>query len=117
MYNLPMNQLKTISCKRSQCPIACVLDVFGDKWTLLVIRDISLGKHTYKELQDSVEKIPTNLLAERLKRLEQGGIIVKELYQERPKRYSYKLTEKGSDLEPILISLTNWSNKYILDTN
>jgi len=117
MYNPPMNELKTLSCKRSHCPIACALDIFGDKWTLLVIRDIYFGKQTFKALQSSLEKIASNLLAERLKRLEMGGIIVKELYQDRPKRYSYHLTEKGKDLEPVLKSLTNWSKKHIPETH
>ena len=104
------------SCARSRCPVACVLDIVGDKWTLLVVRDIFFGKHTFKELQNSMEQIPTNILADRLKRLEQANIIQRELYQERPKRYRYHLTEKGMDLKPVMLALVEWSNKYIPGT-
>lgn len=107
---------KVGSCNRSHCPISCILEIVGDKWTLLVVRDLLFGKHTFKELQASPEKVPTNILADRLKRLEKGGLVRRELYQERPKRYAYYLTEKGKDLEPVMVSLIVWSNKYIPDT-
>jgi DNA-binding HxlR family transcriptional regulator len=114
-----MKQNKTTAsdnCKRSLCPVACMLDTLGDKWTLLVVRDIFFGKHTFKELQQSPEKIPSNILADRLKRLQQEKIIDKTLYQERPKRYAYNLTQKGLDLKPVMQSLIAWSNKYNPDT-
>lgn len=104
------------SCHRSHCPVSCILEIVGDKWTLLVVRDLLFGKHTFKELQASPEKIPTNILADRLKRLEKSGLVRRELYQERPKRYAYYLTEKGRDLEPVMLSLIVWSNKHIPDT-
>ncbi len=107
------NTTSSSDCKRSHCPIACILDILGDKWTLLVVRDLFFGKHTFKELQDSLEKIPTNLLADRLKRLEHEGIIRRDLYQERPKRYAYYLTDKGMDLQPVMKSMVTWSNKYV----
>lgn len=103
-------------CHRSRCPVSCILEIVGDKWTLLVVRDLFFNNHTFKELQASPEKIPTNILADRLKRLEHNGLIRRELYQERPKRYAYYLTEKGLDLEPVMRSLMVWSNKYIADT-
>lgn len=103
-------------CHRSRCPVSCILEIVGDKWTLLVVRDLFFNNHTFKELQASPEKIPTNILADRLKRLEHNGLIRRELYQERPKRYAYYLTEKGFDLEPVMRSLMVWSNKYIADT-
>ena len=78
--------------RRSPCPIASTLDVIGDKWSLLVIRDMLHGKRTYGELLDSPEGIPTNILADRLKRLEDVGIIVSSVYQERPVRYAYALS-------------------------
>jgi DNA-binding HxlR family transcriptional regulator len=106
----------TDSCQRSRCPVACVLDIVGDKWTLLVVRDLFFGRHTFKELQDSLEKIPTNILADRLKRLEQHGILRREPYQERPRRYRYHLTEKGMDLQPVMRALVGWSKKYIHGT-
>ena len=103
-------------CHRSRCPVSCILEIIGDKWTLLVVRDLFFDNHTFKDLQASPEKIPTNILADRLKRLEYSGLIRRELYQERPKRYAYYLTEKGLDLEPVLRSMMVWSNKYIADT-
>lgn len=104
------------TCFRSKCPVSCILEIIGDKWTLLVVRDLFFGRHTFKELQSSPEKIPTNILASRLKRLEDSGLVRRELYQERPKRYAYYLTDKGLDLEPVMRSLIVWSNKHIPDT-
>lgn len=106
----------TADCHRSKCPVSCILEIVGDKWTLLVVRDILYGNHTFKDLQASPEKISTNILADRLKRLELSGLVRREMYQERPKRYTYYLTEKGLDLEPVMRSLIVWSNKHIADT-
>jgi DNA-binding HxlR family transcriptional regulator len=102
--------------KRSPCPIANALDIVGDKWTLLVVRDLFMGKSTYSELQKSPESIPTNLLADRLKRLEQGGIVAKQSYQQKPVRYAYYLTEKGKDLGMILAAMVKWGNRHIPET-
>ncbi len=101
---------------RSPCPVACSLDLLGDKWTLLVVRDLLLGKTTYTEFQNAPEGIPTNILAERLKRLQAAGIIEKSRYQERPVRYAYQLTKKGRDLRPVLSAMIDWGNKYIPGT-
>jgi len=101
---------------RSPCPVACSLDLLGDKWTLLVVRDLLLGKTTYTEFQQSPEGIPTNILAERLKRLLAAGIIEKSRYQERPVRYAYHLTGKGRDLGPVLSALIDWGNRHIPGT-
>lgn len=103
-------------CKRSPCPISCVLDILGDKWTLLVVRDLLFEKHTFKEFQASPEGIPSNILADRLKRLEREQVVRRELYQERPKRYAYHLTDKGRELGPILHGMVDWANKYIPGT-
>lgn len=94
---------------RSPCPIACALDLLGDKWTLLVIRDLFMGKKTYGEFKDNRENIPTNILADRLKRLVSFGIVKKEQYQTRPPRYEYLLTDKGLALGPILKELVTWA--------
>ena len=102
--------------KRSLCPVAGALDIVGDKWTLLVVRDLLLGKTTYSELQKSPEKIPTNILAERLKRLEQAGVVSRQLYQQRPPRYAYHLTDKGRDLGRILVAMVEWGNRHIPGT-
>jgi DNA-binding HxlR family transcriptional regulator len=101
---------------RSRCPVACSLDLLGDKWTLLVVRDLLLGKSTYSEFQKSPEGIPTNILAERLKRLQAAGIIGKSRYQERPARYAYHLTAKGRDLRAVLSAMIDWANKYVPGT-
>lgn len=103
-------------CQRSRCPVACTLDLVGDKWTLLVVRDLLFGRHTFKELQASPENIPSNILADRLKRLEREGVVERRLYQERPPRYAYHLTGKGSDLAPVLHAMLTWGNRYIPGT-
>jgi len=102
--------------RRSSCPIANTLDILGDKWTLIVIRDLFLGKRAYGEFLQSSEGIPTNILAERLKRLETAGILRKEPYQERPVRYHYFLTPKGQGLLPVLAEMARWANRYIPGT-
>ena len=101
------------SFKCSPCPVANTLEVIGDKWSLLIIRDLFMGKTTYKEFQDSPESIPTNILAARLKKLEQDGLLNKNPYQDRPVRYAYTLTEKGRALGPILSSMKNWGEEFI----
>ena len=102
--------------KRSPCPVANTLDLIGDKWTLLVVRDLLLGKHTYGELLDSPERIPTNLLADRLKRLEQAGLVDSAAYQDRPVRYAYTLTPKGAALGDVLQAFVRWGKAHIPGT-
>jgi DNA-binding HxlR family transcriptional regulator len=102
--------------RRSACPIANTLDLVGDKWSLLVIRDMLHGKRTYGELADSAEGIPTNILADRLKRLEDAGIIVSSVYQERPTRYAYALSRKGMALGDVLLAFVRWGKKHIAGT-
>lgn len=98
---------------RSTCPVAGLLDIVGDKWTLLVIRDLFLGKRRYGEFQASPEAIPTNILAERLKRLEAAGLVKKAYYQDNPPRAEYFLTSRGADLGPILLAMREWGKKYV----
>ena len=97
---------------RSRCPITNSLDLFGDKWTILVIRDLVLGKERYHEFLLSPEKIATNILSNRLKRLEVAGVIVRHVYQHSPTRYEYVLTRKGIGLKPILKSLASWGLEF-----
>jgi len=104
------------SCNRSKCPVSCTLDLLGDKWTLLLVRDLMLGKGTYTEFQQSPEGIPTNILAERLKRLQAADIIEKRPYQQRPVRYRYQLTRKGRDLYPVISAMIDWGNRYVEGT-
>jgi len=102
---------------RSKCPIANALDVVGDRWTLLVVRDLLFfGKVRYKDLAASAEGIPTNLLADRLRRLEAAGIVKKKAYQRRPVRYEYRLTPRGADLLPLLREMVTWANLHIEGT-
>jgi DNA-binding HxlR family transcriptional regulator len=88
----------------------------GDKWSLLVVRDLFHGKHTYGEFLSSPEGIPTNILADRLKRLEGAGIIVSTPYQQRPVRYAYTLTPKGSALGDVLLAFVRWGKQHIPGT-
>jgi DNA-binding HxlR family transcriptional regulator len=101
---------------RSACAVANSLDIVGDKWSLLVVRDLLQGKRTYGELANSPERIPTNILAERLKRLEGAGIIVSTPYQERPVRYAYTLTPKGRSLGEVLLAFVRWGKQHIPGT-
>ena len=103
---------------RSPCPIANTLDILGDKWTLLVVRDLLfLGKRLYGEFMQSGEGIPTNILADRLKRLEETGLVTKEPYQSNPVRHQYRLTRKGAELFPVLREIIRWANKHIPGTS
>lgn len=96
---------------RSRCPIARSLDVIGDRWTLLVVRDLMFrDKHTYKAFQESREGIPTNILADRLKKLTAWGLVERRPYQDRPVRYEYHLTDRGLALRPVLESIVAWGN-------
>src|SRR3989442_3306363 len=88
--------------RRSNCPVACTLDLVGDRWTLLIVRDLLAGKTRYSEFLTSEEKIPTNLLAERLKRLEQEGLVERVPYSQRPPRAEYHLTDEGRRLGGVL---------------
>src|SRR6266540_1729237 len=88
--------------RRSRCPVSCTLDVLGDRWTLLVVRDLMRRKRRFAELADSPERIPTNILADRLKRLVGLGVVESRQYSAHPPRAEYQLTAKGEDLRPVL---------------
>lgn len=108
---------KPAALKRSPCPIANTLDLVGDKWTLLIARDLLFfGKRQYREFSASPEGIPTNILADRLKRMETAGLIKKSPYQQHPVRYAYALTPKGAGLRPVLVALIEWGNRHIPGT-
>lgn len=99
--------------KRSECPLSCSLDIFGDKWSLLIIRDLMFeNKCTYNDFLKSQEGIATNILASRLKELEENGIIEKSAHPDSKAKKLYRLTSKGIDLLPILIEVYIWSDKY-----
>lgn len=98
---------------RSNCPISSALDIIGDKWSLVIIRDLLLNKRTFKELSNSLENIATNILADRLKGLEEKGILTRNDVKDNKKTKHYKLTKKGFGLKPILQELGKWSTSFI----
>jgi DNA-binding HxlR family transcriptional regulator len=101
------------SKRRSGCPVSISLETFGDRWSLLIIRDLMVrGFRTFKEFQESGEGIATNILADRLKRLEAAGIITAEAEQTDARRVNYRLTEKGIDLAPVLLELLIWGARH-----
>jgi DNA-binding HxlR family transcriptional regulator len=104
---------------RSECPISCALDVFGDKWSLLIIRDLMFNKKdTYGEFLKSGEGIATNILATRLQSLEENKIIEKLEHPKSKAKNLYRLTQKGIDLLPIMVEINIWSEKYLeIDEN
>lgn len=103
---------------RTHCPINFVLETFGDRWTLLIVRDLMFkGKRTFGEFRASDEKIATNILSDRLKRLEAHGIIKKEVAPDNRSSLIYRLTEKGKDLVPVMLEITAWSAKHDTKTN
>ena len=103
---------------RSHCPINFVLETFGDRWTLLVVRDLMFkGKQSYGEFLRSDEGISTNILADRLKRLEADGIVSKTVAPDNKSKLLYSLTDKGKDLMPIMLEITAWSARHDARTN
>ena len=108
-----MNTLHAPEFERSSCPITNILDLLGDRWTLLVIRDLFLGKTRYTDFFQSAEGIPSNILANRLKRLEKVGMVQKSAYCQKPLRNQYQLTQKGRDLLPILEAMERWATRYV----
>src|SRR4029079_6543579 len=103
-----MNKAK----KRSDCPVSCSLDVWGDKWSLLIIRDLLLAKEcTYGDFLKSAEGIATNILAARLQLLEENKLIEKLVHPKSKAKVLYRLTRKGIDLLPIMIEINLWGEK------
>ncbi|MCI0445450.1 helix-turn-helix transcriptional regulator [bacterium] len=99
--------------RRSGCPVSFTLDLLGDKWTLLIVRDmIFMGKKYYKEFLESAEGIATNILADRLKRLEEEAIINRYNDSEKQTQFIYELTDKGLDLLPVILQMIVWGAKY-----
>lgn len=99
-YNLP-------------CNIAQTLNIIGDKWTLLIINQIMKGNDTYTGILEKLEGIPSNLLSERIKTLEQDHIVEPVLYQNHPPRFRYILTESGKDLSDVFSSIIIWGEKHL----
>ncbi len=101
---------------RSGCPIASTLDLVGDRWSLVIVRDVLNGKTRYQDFLDSPESIAPNILASRLKRLEEVGLMRREPYQDRPIRYEYRLTAIGETLLPVLQEICRWANTHLPET-
>ena len=98
---------------RSGCPVSLGLDIFGDKWTLLIVRDLMFnGKRHFRELLASDEHISSNILTDRLKLLLDEGIVTKTENPSHKQKAIYNLTEKGDDLRPVLMQMSDWSFKY-----
>jgi DNA-binding HxlR family transcriptional regulator len=97
------------SAKRSLCPISSTLDIIGDKWTLLILRDmLFMQKRQFGDFLKSPEKIATNILTNRLGKLTEIGLIEKHAYQNNPPRYEYHLTQAGRSLKPVLFEIMQW---------
>lgn len=95
------------------CPISRALQVIGDHWTLLIIRDLFLtGPCKFSDLERSVTGINVSTLSKRLKLLEQAGLVERHIYSERPPRADYRLTKRGSDLKPVLFAITDWAREH-----
>jgi DNA-binding HxlR family transcriptional regulator len=97
--------------KNQVCSVAGALEVIGERWSLLIVRDILLGVRRFDELQADLG-IARNVLQARLSRLVEEGVLEKRMYQERPKRFEYRLTEKGLDLWPTIVALLQWGDKH-----
>lgn len=103
--------------RRSDCAIASTLDLVGDRWSLLIVRDLLFrGVLRFADLAAAAEGIPTNTLADRLRRLEQDGIVAREPYQDRPVRHRYRLTDRGRDLAPVLDAMATWGVTHLPGT-
>ena len=113
----PSDCLSLPEDRRSGCPISSTLDLLGDKWTLLVVRDLLfLRKRRFGEFLESPEGIPTNILSDRLRRLEEHGVVEKSLYSARPQRYEYRLTAMGAELFHVLRAMAEWGLRHLPGT-
>jgi DNA-binding HxlR family transcriptional regulator len=101
---------------RSGCPIASTLDLVGDRWTLVILRDLLTGKRRFSQFLASPEQITTNVLTDRLAAMEAAGLVTRAPYQERPRRFEYALTRKGEALLPVLQAMCRWANAHMPGT-
>jgi len=98
--------------RRSPCPVACSLDIFGDRWTLLVVRDLMVGCERFKQFAQGPEGIPTNILTDRLKRLTERGLVRQVAAADGTRHPAYRLTEKGQALRPVLAAMRDWGLEW-----
>jgi DNA-binding HxlR family transcriptional regulator len=119
---MPASRSKTSSAgsgrpaRRSPCPIACSLDIFGDRWTLLIVRDLFLGRSRFRDFSAAPEHIPTNILADRLERLREHQVIEQIPARDGTKRLAYALTRKGKSLGPVLEAMRDWALQWEKET-
>jgi DNA-binding HxlR family transcriptional regulator len=107
-----MKRKPRLSC-RSGCPISIALEIFGDSWSLLIVRDLMFkGLHAFNDFLAAGEGIASNILADRLTKLEAAGIVTKSADAADARRFRYRLTEKGMDLAPALIEIVLWSARH-----
>ena len=109
---MPKQAIAAVGSRRSPCPVACALDLLGDRWTLLVIRDLFLGCSRFRDFAASPEGIPTNILSDRLQRLVEGGVVRRIPAEDGTRRLAYELTDKGEALGPVLRGLRDWGLKW-----
>lgn len=102
--------------RRSPCPIAGTLDILGDTWSLVILRDCINGKARFSEFLDSPERITPSVLTDRLARMERAGLLARRRYQDRPPRYDYILTPMGRGLLPVLQEICRWANRFLPGT-
>ena len=101
------------SCQQEHCPVARALDLIGERWTILVLRDLLVqGPRRFQDFQESLAGVAPNTLSARLKALEAHGLITRRLYSEHPPRLEYQLTKKGNSLGPVLKALREWGQRY-----
>jgi DNA-binding HxlR family transcriptional regulator len=108
-----MNDGKQLAPWRSQCPVARTLDLIGDRWSLLIVRDMLSGSSKFQQFLASPENIPTNVLSSRLKLLESSGLIEATLYQRHPPRFAYTLTDKGKKLASVIRAIADWGESSL----
>jgi DNA-binding HxlR family transcriptional regulator len=107
---VPSRPPKTV--RRSPCPLACTLDLFGDRWTLLVVRDLLLGAERFKEFVQAPEGIPTNILADRIERLLRHQVVELVAAEDGSRHPAYRLTKKGRALLPVLAAMRDWGLQW-----
>ncbi len=96
-----------------KCPVARTLDIIGERWTILILRDLFLfGPRRFQDLQNSLSGVAPNTISARIKTLMDAGVIERELYSEHPPRAVYSLTQRGLDLKPALLALRDWGERY-----
>ena len=104
---------KSRGLRRSGCPVSISLEIFGDRWSLLIVRDLMVrGFRRFKDFQNSGEDIATNILADRLRKLEEAGILTTQPDPEDARRRLYRLTQKGIDLAPVLLEILVWGANH-----